>query len=209
MPASGTPVTVFVHDADPLINAGLTHLLRCSARIEVRDPGPGDDPAGVAVLFTDRMHRPVLNHLRDLARSQRLVLVVAHLTEHQLLQALDAGVSAILFRHEITGERLLDAVGAAARDERDLPREAVGRLVDVVTRLRRQPAAVRDAARPPTERELAVLRLLADGLETRDIAERLAVSERTVKKVLHGVTVRFRLRNRTHAVAHALREGYL
>jgi DNA-binding NarL/FixJ family response regulator len=54
-----------------------------------------------------------------------------------------------------------------------------------------------------------VLRLLADGLDTSEIAHKLAYSERTVKNVVHDVTTRLQLRNRSHAVAYALREGLI
>ncbi len=204
------PIPVTVYDDDPLTRAGLTCLLSSSPLVDLCDPDRrGDPPGRVAVVLTDRVAGPVLTGLRGLSRTHRVVLIVARLSEPQLLCALDSGVSAILFRHQVTRERLLAAVRAAARDDRQLPGGAVDRLVDAVKRLRDQPADVRDGAHPPTERELAVLRLLADGLETREIAERLRISERTVKNVLHGITARFQLRNRTHAVSYALREGHL
>ena len=58
-------------------------------------------------------------------------------------------------------------------------------------------------------REVDVLRLVAEGLDTVEIAGKLSYSERTVKNVMHGLTTRLRLRNRAHAVAYALREGYI
>ncbi|MEU1607930.1 helix-turn-helix transcriptional regulator [Micromonospora matsumotoense] len=58
-------------------------------------------------------------------------------------------------------------------------------------------------------RESEILRLVADGMDTREVATRLSYSERTVKKVLHDITSRFQLRNRTHAVAYAVREGLI
>jgi DNA-binding NarL/FixJ family response regulator len=54
-----------------------------------------------------------------------------------------------------------------------------------------------------------VLRLVADGLDTSEIARQLAYSERTVKNVLHDVTSRLQLRNRSQAVAYALRQGFI
>lgn len=205
MPDDGSlaRISVTVYDDDALTRAGLTCLLQSSPLIDLRDPGD------VAVLVIDHLQRPALAHMRGLSRTQRVVLIVAGLSEPQLLRALDSGVSAILFRREVTRERLLGAVRAAARDDRQLPADAVDQLLETVRRLSRPTAGRPGAIHPPTDRELAVLGLLADGLETREIAERLAISERTVKNVLHGVTVRFRLRNRTHAIAHALREGYL
>jgi DNA-binding NarL/FixJ family response regulator len=59
------------------------------------------------------------------------------------------------------------------------------------------------------DREIRVLRLVADGKDTKEIARELSYSERTVKNVLHDVTTRFQLRNRSQAVAYALREGLI
>lgn len=64
--------------------------------------------------------------------------------------------------------------------------------------------------RPEFEpREIEVLRLLADGHDTASIARQLHYCERTVKNVIHDITNRHRLRNRTHAVAYALRHGVI
>ncbi len=69
---------------------------------------------------------------------------------------------------------------------------------------------------PPTplpnvlaHRELMALRLLADGCDTREIARHLCYSERTVKSIIGTVTERLGVRNRTHAVAHAIRHGLI
>ena len=66
-------------------------------------------------------------------------------------------------------------------------------------------------ARPQTlrARELDVLALVADGLSTREVARTLAYSERTIKNILQDLTTRFGLRNRTQAVAWALRNGLI
>src|ERR1044072_2129667 len=60
-----------------------------------------------------------------------------------------------------------------------------------------------------TTRESEVLRLVASGFSTQEIAEKLCYSQRTVKSILHDVTNRFQLKNRAHAVAYALREGLI
>jgi DNA-binding NarL/FixJ family response regulator len=54
-----------------------------------------------------------------------------------------------------------------------------------------------------------VLRLMADGFDTGEIGQRLFYSERTVKNIVHDITSRLHLRNRTHAVAYALRQGFI
>jgi DNA-binding CsgD family transcriptional regulator len=58
-------------------------------------------------------------------------------------------------------------------------------------------------------READVLRLAADGLDTGEIAVKLSYSKRTVVNIMHDVTSRFQLSNRTHAVAYAIREGLI
>ena len=57
--------------------------------------------------------------------------------------------------------------------------------------------------------DVVVLRLVASGLSTQEIADQLCYSQRTVKSILHDVTNRFQLRNRSHAVAFAMREGLI
>jgi DNA-binding NarL/FixJ family response regulator len=58
-------------------------------------------------------------------------------------------------------------------------------------------------------REVDVLRLLAEGMDTMEIAGRLSYSERTVRNIIHGVLTRLKLRNRVHAVAYAFRSGVI
>jgi DNA-binding NarL/FixJ family response regulator len=60
-----------------------------------------------------------------------------------------------------------------------------------------------------TTRERQVLGLVADGLSTREVAAQLAYSERTIKSVLQDVTARLQARNRTQAVAYAVRKGWI
>jgi DNA-binding CsgD family transcriptional regulator len=58
-------------------------------------------------------------------------------------------------------------------------------------------------------REVDVLRLIADGLDTAEIADRMKYSERTVKNILYAMMTRLNLRNRSHAVAYAMRSGII
>ena len=69
--------------------------------------------------------------------------------------------------------------------------------------------ARRSVAPGLSSRERDVLALLADGYSTREVARRLCYSERTIKNVVQEFTSRLQLRNRTQAVAYAVRRGWI
>ncbi|MBR8639392.1 response regulator transcription factor [Streptomyces tuirus] len=204
-------IPVAVHAPDPISRAGALSQLRRFPEVELREES-GSGPGTVALLIEDVLDDTALTRLRRLVRSEgaRAVLVVAALRESELLDVIECGVGAIVWRREATATRLVQAVLAAARGDGDLPADLLGRLINQVGTLHRSAAGRPGApASGMTAREVDVLRLVAEGLDTGEIASKLSYSERTVKNVMHGLTTRLHLRNRAHAVAHALREGYI
>ncbi|MEU0073864.1 response regulator transcription factor [Streptomyces sp. NPDC006332] len=195
--------------SDPLSREGAVSQLRRHPEIELREE---TGPDTVALLIEDTLDEAALTRLRRTVRSEgaRAVLVVGTIRENELLDVIECGVGAIVWRREATPYRLVQAVLAAARGDGDLPSDLLGRLISQVGTLHRG-AAGRPGAPSLglTSREVDVLRLVAEGLDTGEIASKLSYSERTVKNVMHGLTTRLHLRNRAHAVAYALREGYL
>jgi DNA-binding NarL/FixJ family response regulator len=105
---------------------------------------------------------------------------------------------------------LATAVCAAARGEGSVPGDLLGRLLAQIGRLQRQLLHPRGLTlNGMSAREIEILRLVAEGLDTAEIAAKLSYSERTVKNALHEVTTRLQLRNRSHAVAYALKQGLI
>lgn len=204
-------IPVEVHASDPLSFAGATGQLRRQPEVELVEEMAGR-PGTVAILLVDALDEATLSRLRRLTRTEgtRVVLVANALREADLLQVVECGVRAIVWRREATEDRLLQAVRAAARGAGDLPSDLIARLITQVGSMQR--SAERLPGMPASglvRREVDVLRLVADGLSTEEVAAKLAYSERTVKNVMHGLTTRLHLRNRAHAVAYALREGYI
>ncbi|WP_327714455.1 LuxR C-terminal-related transcriptional regulator [Streptomyces sp. NBC_00490] len=202
----GAPVGVSVVALDPVLEAGICATLLVRSELTVCEPAD----ARVAVLTVDRLGPAELDMVRA-TRTQphrpAVVLVAGTLASGDVLHALAAGARGLLLRREADASRLAHAVLAAARDDCTLPPGLLEELLD-------QPdASVRGSggwsAGMLSERERSVLRLVADGHETAEIAQRLAYSPRTVTTVVHDITQRFRLRNRAHAVAYALRAGLL
>ncbi|WP_329448791.1 LuxR C-terminal-related transcriptional regulator (plasmid) [Streptomyces sp. NBC_01426] len=202
-------VPVAVSAADPIGLAGAVALLRRHPEIELREES---GPDTVALLVEDALDEAALARLRRIVRSEgaRAVLVVGAMRENELMDVVECGVGAIVWRHEATAERLVQAVLAASRGDGDLPADLLGRLIHQVGTLHRGAGGRAGApALGLTSREVDVLRLVSEGLDTGEIAGKLSYSERTVKNVMHGLTTRLHLRNRAHAVAFALREGYI
>lgn len=207
----GQPISVYVYANDPILQAGVVSQLHGSPEVVVVDQAELDE-ANVAVVVTDLVDDTVLRVLRAMQRGSapRTVLIATALDESTVVAAAEAGVSGLLRRSEVTSDRLLEVVGKVAAGEAAVPSDLLGRLLDQVGKLQRQvlsPRGLRFSGL--SEREIEVLRLLADGMDTSEIARRMSFSERTIKAVLHDVTTRFQLRSRAHAVAYAVREGLI
>ncbi|MDX3760477.1 LuxR C-terminal-related transcriptional regulator [Streptomyces mirabilis] len=208
---SGNRIPVVVQAPDPISRAGVRSQLAQHPVINLLDSAEAG-PGTVAVLVNEGPDETTLSRLRRLVRSDgaRAVLVVNAIREAELLDVIECGVGAIVWRHEASAHRLVQAVLAAARGDGDLPADLLGRLITQVGSLQRtasgQTGVPLSGLLP---REIDVLRLVAEGLDTGEIASKLSYSERTVKNVMHGLTTRLHLRNRAHAVAYALREGYI
>lgn len=204
-------VRVVLQASDPLSHAGLASFLRLNSEITLLPP---EDRTGANVLVVayEQMSAELVTLLRRSAAETGLpvVLVINEITESELLTAVENRVVAILPRAAATGERLLHSVRAAANGGGVLPPSMVGELLKHIERLQRDVLAPNGLnAAGLTPREVDVLRLMADGLDTHEIAGKLCYSERTVKNVIYGLTHRLKLRNRSHAVAYALRAGMI
>jgi DNA-binding NarL/FixJ family response regulator len=124
-----------------------------------------------------------------------------------VLGALQAGAVGYLRKDTLTIESLGAAVNAACSGAGVMEPELLGNLLRGV--VPESPGRARRAATRLTDREQQVLALIADGHPTREVAEQLSYSERTVKNVLHDVVTKLNARSRSQAVAFAVREGLI
>ncbi|MEU4804572.1 response regulator transcription factor [Actinosynnema sp. NPDC023587] len=203
-------VRVVVQAADHLSLAGLTSFLGSRPEIALVgvDRWAGAD---VAVAAVGALSEEVVAGLRRSAASTGVpvVLVLDEIGEADVMTAVECRVVAVLPRAGATGDRVLRSVLAAASGGGVMPPTMVAELLDHVRRLQRQLVAPSSERGRLTGREVEVLRLMADGLDTAEIATTLSYSERTIKNVFYGITSRLNLRNRPHAVAYALRKGVI
>lgn len=205
-------VRVSVSASDPISLAGVMSALRSRPELSlVREAEMHE--AEVAVVVTDRVDEAALRAVRSARRNHaaQVVLVCGRLgDDDDVVAAVEAGALGLVRRSEATPERLVSVIRGASQGEGTVPPDLLGHLLDQVGSLQRQVLRPRGLTFTGlTTREIDVLRLIADGMDTAEIARTLNFSERTVKNVLHDITTRLQLRNRPHAVAYALREGLI
>ncbi|MEW2444539.1 helix-turn-helix transcriptional regulator [Micromonospora marina] len=202
-------VDVVLGATDPVTRAGATACLSRYPQVRLRDAS-GRDRAEVFLLITDDVTAASIDLMRrnrDVGGPAAVVLVATHIHRDRLVAAARLGLMALLPRSRTDFDAIVAAVVAARAGHGRLPDVALGLLLREMS----APSSMPGSARPPTfsPREIRVLALLADGLDTVEVADRLNYSERTVKNIVHVVVHRLGLRNRTHAVAYALRTGAL
>jgi DNA-binding NarL/FixJ family response regulator len=204
-------ISVYVYAHDPISQAGLASQLR--ARPEISIVENDIDAAAVAVVVVDEVDDETTRVVKAIQRNNgipRVVLVVTRLDDAGMMAGVEAGACGLLRRSEARPERLVEAILAAATGDGSVPADLLGRLLEHVGQLQRQVLSPRGLTMSGlTEREIEVLRLVADGMDTAEIAGSLAYSERTIKNIIHDVTARLNLRNRSHAVAYAVRQGLI
>ena len=204
-------VPVSVHARDPISQAGITTQLKERPELRVVENGHSGD-AAVAIVVADEVDEETTRIVRAVQRNTcpRVVLVATRLDDGGLLACVEAGARGLLRRSQASPEQLVAAIRKAAAGEASVPPDLLGRLMKQMGDLQRQVLAPRGLTFSGlSEREIEVLKLVADGCDTAEIAASLSYSERTIKNIIRDVVTRFQLKNRSHAVAYALREGLI
>lgn len=217
---TGSEVRIVVVDDQEVVRAGFGALLETQPDFTV--VGTAADGAEAVricreqspdvVLMDVRM--PVMDGIEATSRivaeaagerPRILMLTTFDLDEH-VYDALSAGASGFLLK-DVTAERLFDAVRVVAAGEALLAPSVTRRLIGEFARLRPRPTVRPQALAALTARETEVLRLVAEGLSNLEIADRLVVSEETVKSHVSRVLAKLGLRDRTQAVVTAYESG--
>ena len=140
------------------------------------------------------------------ATGARVIVCSANVGQEAVVSALQAGAVGYLRKDELNPDSLAAAVRAAANGTSVVTPDLLGQLLAGTADVGAHDKPV--AARL-TDREQQVLSLIAAGHPTREVAEELCYSERTVKNVLHDVVTKLNARSRSQAIAFAVREGLI
>ncbi len=207
-------IRILIADDHAIVRQGLRALL-------ATEPGMtlvGEAADGVEVVELARRLQPdvilldmvmprrdglaALTELQQLERPARVLVLTSFAEDDQIFPAIKAGALGYLLKDSSPAE-LLQAIHCVARGEASLHPVVARRLIRELN----QPPALPPTEAPLTEREVEVLRLVAQGLSNDDIAARLVVSERTVRTHVSNILEKLHLANRTQAALYALREG--
>jgi DNA-binding NarL/FixJ family response regulator len=212
---SGVPIDLVVADDHPIVLAGLENLFRRTR--DIRVVAACSD--GVAALQAVEAYRPdvlvldlrmprldglgVLRKMHDQKLSTRAILLTVSLERSEIAEALRLGARGVLLK-EMAPQLIVKCVRdihagkqwieppVASQGPDGSPGDAASRLINVLT-----------------PRELEVVRAVVQGLRNKEIADRLAIAESTVKIHLHSVYDKLRLDGRTALILHLKATGFV
>ena len=209
------PITVLLVDDHEVVRQGVRAFLEAHPEFAV----VGEAGSGTAAVTLAEEHIPDVV-LMDLVmpgmdgveatrrvknvspRTQIVVLTSYHQDEH-IFPALQAGAISYILK-DVKMEQLADTIQRAARGEVTLHPQVAARIIQELR------GARRDEINPFTEltqREMEVLKLIANGLSNSEIAEQLVISEHTVKGHVSNILSKLHLADRTQAAVYAWQKG--
>lgn len=204
-------IRVLIADDHAVVRTGLAQLVSAFDGIEL--VGAAADGEEAVALCAERspdvvlmdLEMPALDGIGATRRVKAahpevaVVILTSFSDRERILQALDAGAAGYLLK-DAEPDELARAIRAAARGEAPLDPRAARAVLSA-----RQAASPADTL---SEREREVLLMVADGLPNKVIAQRLAISEKTVKAHLTSVFRQLGVTDRTQAALWVERTGY-
>ena len=218
---TGEPIRVLVVDDHALFRRGLEMVLAHEPDIEV--VGEAEDGAEAVekavettpdiVLMDVRMPKrggiDACTAIKDAVPSSKIIMLTISDEEVDLYDAIKAGAMGYLLK-EISIEEVASAIRAVHGGQSLISPSMASKLLnEFASMIKRGDERQQVPAPRLTDREMEVLRLVAKGLNNRDIAKQLFISENTVKNHIRNILEKLQLHSRMEAVVYAVREKLL
>jgi DNA-binding NarL/FixJ family response regulator len=211
------PIALVLADDHPLILAGLEQLFSVEHDFTVL----ARCMSGEETLQAVRQHRPDvlvqdirmpgkdgLTVLREMQREKlatKVVILTATLTEDEVLEVIRLGVRGVVLK-EMAPQLLVQCIRKVHAGGEWLEKRSVGRALEKI--LRRE-AGTQQLARILTPREITIVRMISKGLRNKAIADRLLISEGTVKIHLHHIYEKLKVDGRIALICYAQHQGFV
>ena len=208
------PIRILVVDDHAIIRKGIRAVLEIVPDIEM----VGEAENGIQALQLDRELHPdvilmdlmmpemdgiaCIRQIKDQRSAARILVLTNFAGEEMIFPAIKAGAMGYHLK-DSSPETLIEAIRQVNQGVASLHPSIAKKVLDELQHVDRQPPADETL----TQREVEVLRLIAQGYENKDIAEKLVISEATVRTHVSNILGKLHLASRTQAALYALREG--
>lgn len=211
---SKKPIKLLVVDDQNIVRKGIRALLEQVDDIDVVGEASNGEEA---VVQAKRLHPDVIlmdlmmpkmdgiTAIREIQASQspaRIIALTSFVTEDKVFPAIKAGAMGYLLK-DSEPEDLISAIRKVNRGEPSLHPIVAKMVLEEISQPVKQPLT----PDPLTEREVDIVRLVAQGLSNRQIADQLVIGEATVRTHVGNVLHKLHVANRVQATLYALREG--
>jgi DNA-binding NarL/FixJ family response regulator len=206
---------VVVADDHSLFRDGITSLLEAAGYEVVEQASNGEEALEAVrrlqpdlvlldIVMPEMDGLEALQQIKAEVPETRVVMLTVSDADEDLFDAVRMGADGYLLK-DLKADDFLEMLAGLARGEAAITRKLTTRLMGGFQNLT-QGTELEEQLTP---RESQMLDLMGQGLSNRDIAQRLFISENTVKYHVHNVLQKLGVQNRTEAVAHAIREGII
>jgi DNA-binding NarL/FixJ family response regulator len=220
-PSTDEAIKVLIVDDHALFRRGLQMVLEGETDIDVVGEASdgqeaakkAEDTAPDVVLMDVRMPKrsgiEATRAIKDVLPSTKILMLTISDEEADLYEAIKAGASGYLLK-EISIDEVANAVRSVNQGQSLIsPSMASKLLSEFATMVKRRDERTQMPGPRLTERELQVLKLVARGLNNKDIGDNLFISENTVKNHVRNILEKLHLHSRMEAVVYAVKEKLL
>jgi NarL family two-component system response regulator LiaR len=209
-----TPIRILIADDHAVVREGLRALIEAKPDMEL----VGEAEDGVEAVLMARSLKPdvilldllmprmdgieAIGEIKQENPHARILILTSFAADDKVFPAIKAGAAGYLLK-DSSSQALIQAIREVYQGESSLHPTIARKLIREILR----PSTAAPAENLLTEREVAVLKLIAGGLSNQEIAETLVISERTVSSHVSNILEKLHLANRTQAAVYALREG--